>query len=129
MTLLEKDATEIEGRARATTEPKSRFRETVAQWLRRWSLGTLYALRPRRINLVPRVLLLSLAHLLAPEAERDKLPEHPVYYGKRGLVGISNDLSLQAVLDNYRRGYYPIRHVGAMKWWSPEERAVIDPAL
>lgn len=96
--------------------------------LRRWSLGTLYALRLRRISLVPRVLFLSLAHLFAPEAERDKLPEHPVYHGKRGLVGISNDLSLQALLDNYRRGYYPIRHIGAMKWWSPQVRAVIDPA-
>lgn len=127
MTVREKMAGEPIA-ATAGTPPKPRFHETAIERLRRWSLGTLYALRPRRVSLVPRLLLLSLAHLFAPETERDKLPEHAVFYGKRGLVGISNDLSLQALIENYRRGYYPIRHVGAMKWWSPEERAIIDPA-
>lgn len=91
-------------------------------------LGGAYAIMPRRIGLLPRLILLSLAHLLAPEAERDKLPAEPVYYGKRGLVGISNDLSVKALLANYRAGYFPVCHIGSMKWWCPEERAVIDPA-
>lgn len=59
-------------------------------------LGSAYALVPKRISLVPRLIVLSLAHFFAPEAEREKLPEHPNYYGKRGLVGISNDLSMSA---------------------------------
>jgi leucyl/phenylalanyl-tRNA--protein transferase len=66
--------------------------------------------------------------MLAPEVERDKLPEHPRYYSKRGLVGISNDLSVPALVANYSRGFFPVCHMGAMKWWSPEVRAVIDPA-
>jgi leucyl/phenylalanyl-tRNA---protein transferase len=104
------------------------FRETMRRRLRRWALGCAFALMPSRVRLVPRLLLLSFAHLLAPEAERERLPEQPSYYTKRGLVGLSNDLSVDTLIDNYRRGYFPVAHVGAMKWWSPEERAVIDPA-
>jgi len=37
-------------------------------------------------------------------------------------------LSVDALLANYRRGYFPVCHIGAMKWWCPEERAVIDPS-
>ena len=71
---------------------------------------------------------MTVMYLFAPEAERDKLPQHPKFYGERGLVGISNDLSMPALIANYRRGFYPVCHIGPMKWWCPEERAVIDPA-
>jgi len=98
------------------------------QRLRRWVLGAAYALRPNRIALLPRISLLSLEHLLKPKSKRDKLPELPQFYSKRGLVGISNDLSVPALVANYSRGLFPVCHVGSMKWWCPEERAVIDPA-
>jgi leucyl/phenylalanyl-tRNA--protein transferase len=104
------------------------FRETLSQRLRRWVLGSAYALMPSRIALLPRLVLLSIAHVLAPEAEREKLPEPPIYYSKCGLVGLSDDLSVPALIANYSRGYFPVCHLGAMKWWCPEERAVIDPA-
>jgi leucyl/phenylalanyl-tRNA--protein transferase len=103
------------------------FRETLSQRLRRWILGSAYALMPSRIALLPRLALLSIAHVLAPKAERDRLPEPPIYYSKRGLVGLSDDLSMPALIANYSRGYFPVCHLGAMKWWCPEERAVIDP--
>jgi leucyl/phenylalanyl-tRNA--protein transferase len=105
-----------------------RFLETLPQRLRRYVLGSLYALMPSCIGLLPRLVMLSLAHMLAPEGKRDTLPEHPRYYSKRGLVGISDDLSVPALIANYSRGFFPVCHLGAMKWWCPEERAVIDPA-
>jgi leucyl/phenylalanyl-tRNA--protein transferase len=111
----------------ASSEP--RFHETLLQRLRRWVLGIAYALRPNRIALVPRLITMSVARLFAPAGERDKLPEHPVYYSERGLVGISNDLSVGALLANYKRGFFPVCHIGPMKWWCPDERAVTDPAL
>jgi leucyl/phenylalanyl-tRNA---protein transferase len=113
---------------RESDEANPRFRESFMQRLRRYVLGTAYALVPERIALLPRLTLLTIAHLLAPEAERDRLPEQPVYYSRRGLVGISNDLSLKSLIANYARGFFPVCHIGPMKWWSPEERAVIDPA-
>jgi leucyl/phenylalanyl-tRNA--protein transferase len=111
----------------ASSEP--RFYESSMQRLRRWLLGTAYALRPNRIALMPRLISMSIARFFAPAGSSDKLPEHPVYYSRRGLVGISNDLSVDALLANYKRGFFPVCHLGPMKWWCPEERAVIDPAL
>jgi leucyl/phenylalanyl-tRNA--protein transferase len=45
--------------------------------------------------------------------------------GPQGLVGISQDLNPDSLLDSYRRGLFPFCHVGPMKWWSPAERAVL----
>lgn len=113
---------------RESAEANPRFRESFMQRLRRYVLGTAYALVPGRIALLPRLTQLTFAYLLAPEAERDRLPDHPIYYSRRGLVGISNDLSVKALIANYARGFFPVCHIGPMKWWSAEERAVIDPA-
>ena len=104
-----------------------RFHETLVQRFTRWTLGALYALRPNRISLLPRLWLCNLLFLFGSEAHR-KLPEQPKYYSKRGLVGLSNDLSVQALVANYSRGFFPVCHLGPMKWWCPEQRAVIDPA-
>ncbi len=113
----------------AVDRPEPRFMETMAERLRRYVLGVAYALRPNRIALMPRLVWMTLAYFLAPAGKRDKLPARPVYYSPRGLVGISDDLSVEALIANYRRGYFPVCHIGPMKWWCPEERAVIDPAL
>ncbi len=115
--------------AMAVDRPVPRFTETMAQRLRRYVLGLAYALRPNRIALVPRLMWMSVVYFFSPRATRNKLPDHPVYYSSRGLVGISDDLSVDALIANYRRGYFPVCHMGPMKWWCPEERAVIDPAL
>ncbi len=104
------------------------FHETWTQRLRRWLLGMAYALRAQRIKLLPQLWRLTLAHALAPKSERDMLPELPQFYSERGLVGISDDLSVPALVANYSRGYFPVCHMGPMKWWCPEERAVVDPA-
>ena len=76
------------------TETAPHFHETLMQRLRRWVLGAAYALRPNRIALLPRIWLLSLERLFTPKSERDMLPELPQFYSERGLVGISNDLSV-----------------------------------
>lgn len=103
------------------------FREALGSRLRRWFFGALYAVMPKRAKLLPRLTILTLAHLVAPEGVRDQLPTMPTYYGERGLVGLSDDLSVNAILANYRRGLFPVCHIGPMKWWSPAERAICAP--
>ena len=104
------------------------FQETWEQFLRRIVLGVAFALRPQRISLLPRLWLMTIAYYLTPKSQRDKLPALPRFYSKRGLLGISNDLSVPALIDNYTRGFFPVCHIGPMKWWCPEERAIMDPA-
>ncbi|MEG6508024.1 leucyl/phenylalanyl-tRNA--protein transferase [Methyloligella sp. 2.7D] len=105
-----------------------RFTESARARLRRWVLGVGYALKPQRIGLLPRIAAMTVAQLFVPETQWSKLPEKPVYYGWRGLVGISDDLSVDTLVANYKRGFFPFCHIGPMKWWCPEVRAVIDPA-
>ncbi len=102
------------------------FRETWPARLRRWALGSAYALMPGRITLLPRITLMTAIFLITPEG-RERLPEEPTYYGWRGLIGISNDLSVDNLLWAYRQGYFPVCHIGPMKWWSPDVRAIVVP--
>jgi leucyl/phenylalanyl-tRNA--protein transferase len=104
------------------------FRERWTDRLRRWALGLAYALRPKRIGILPRMTLMTLQQATGRDSDWDRLPENPTYYSWRGLVGVSDDLSVEALLRNYRRGYFPFCHMGPMKWWSPDTRAVMDPA-
>src|SRR3990170_4479066 len=110
------------------TDPvEAQFHESIGARVRRWVLGMAYALMPTRISLVPRLVVMTVAYWLRPKRNRDRLPENPVYYGRLGLIGISNDVNVETFIARYRKGWFPICHVGPMKWWSPEERAVIAP--
>ena len=120
-----------DGAAVSASQPpdmEPRFHETWTQRLRRWALGVLYALKPRRLALLPRLWLMTLAYYLRPKPQRDWLPAFPRFYSERGLVGISEDLSVPALIETYAHGLFPICHIGPMKWWCPEERAVLDPS-
>ena len=105
-----------------------RFHETWEQFLRRMVLGVGYAVRLKRIALLPRLWLMTIVYYLTPKARRGTLPVLPRFYSPRGLIGISDDLSVPALIDNYARGYFPVCHIGPMKWWCPEECTVMDPA-
>ena len=98
--LLSRSSSEARAAAKITVSQATPvFRETLMLRLRRWMLGSAYALVPKRIGLLPRLLFLSVAHLIAPETERERLPEQSAYYSKRGLVGISNDLAVASLLE------------------------------
>ena len=78
MSSIEHGVLEIPKQVRNSAEANPRFSESFVQRLRRYVLGTAYAMVPERIALLPRLTLLTIASLLAPEAERDKLPEQPI---------------------------------------------------
>lgn len=100
----------------------SLFRETPAEILERWTLGTAWALKPERISTVPALAKLWIADLAAPKALPDPLAA-PDAHG--GLCGIVHDLSVPALLEAYGRGLYPFAHFGPLKWFCPPERCVL----
>jgi leucyl/phenylalanyl-tRNA--protein transferase len=104
---------------------RPQFRESFAARLRRWVLGSAYALQPKRIALMPRLTVMTLAHVFGLAEAHSRIPEHPAPYGKHGLVGVCENLSVANLVDGYRRGLFPVCHLGPMKWWSPAERAVL----
>lgn len=116
----------IDGHASASRSAPLReelFRETVEQRLRRWALGSAWALKPSRADGLPELGRLWLADILSPS---DELPD-PRRAASRpaGLCGIAHDLSVPRLLEAHRRGLYPFSHVGTPKWWSPPERCVL----
>jgi leucyl/phenylalanyl-tRNA--protein transferase len=102
------------------------FHEDFSATLRRVFLGLLYPLRLNRLRILPLVILLTVELMVEPGMANRRF-EDPKYRGWQGLVGVSQNLSCQAILENYRRGIFPFCHVGPMKWWCPAERAVLDP--
>lgn len=105
-----------------------RFRESWDQYLRRLVLGAAYALKPQQIALLPEIWRMTFIYYLSPKSVRDQLPDLPTYYTDWGFAGISDDLTVPALLHNYTRGLFPVCHLGPMKWWCPAFRAVQDPA-
>ncbi len=110
----------------SNVDASPRFVERPSAIARRYLLGAAYALRPVRIGLMPTVAWMTAEYLVNPKAARRRL-ENPVYHGWQGLIGISDDLSPGALLDGYRRGMFPLCHIGPMKWWSPNVRPVMHP--
>lgn len=93
--------------------PEPLFRERTEDQLRRWGLGAAYALRPKRTRVLPRLAAMTATYLLNAK-EQQRLPDPPLYHGERGLVGISDDLSVPHLLAAYRAGYFPFCHIGPM---------------
>src|SRR5215211_2987555 len=82
-------------------------------------------MQPKRIALMPRLTALTFAHIISPVGSTQELLREAVPYRKEGLIGISNDLTVNALLSAYSRGSFPVCHLGPTKWWSPEQRAVL----
>ena len=99
------------------------FHESLAGMAERWTLGLAWALMPSRIRGVPNVLRLCLREWLAPDyalPDPERALDQPP-----GLAGIVHDLTLPTLLAAYRRGLYPLAHLGPLKWWSPPRRSVL----
>ena len=99
------------------------FRETPIATVRRWAVGTAWALRPKRIgNLLP-LARVSAGHLLG---EGRPLPD-PAKLGPHSeIAGLATDLSPAVLMEAYRRGLFPHGHLGPPKWVCPPTRAVVE---
>jgi leucyl/phenylalanyl-tRNA--protein transferase len=110
--------------APGTDSRSALFRESLADRLARWTLGTAWSLTPERISGLPNLARLCFAEFLAPDyalPDPERALDNPP-----GLAGIVHDLSLPILLAAYRRGLYPLAHIAPLKWWSPPQRSVLS---
>lgn len=94
--------------------------------LGRLALATAYWLKPQRVKHFPGLVAGLVGDRLvrpAPIPDASRIRTSPP-----GFAGLANDLSTPVVLEAMARGFYPQGHWGAMKWWSPPERAIMDLA-
>src|ERR1041385_553384 len=99
------------------------FRESPLGVAKRWALGLAWALMPSRIGGVPNLLRLYARERLAPDFALPD-PERALN-SPPGLAGIVHDFTAPTLLAAYRRGLYPLAHIGPLKWWSPPQRSVL----
>jgi leucyl/phenylalanyl-tRNA--protein transferase len=99
------------------------FRESLTDKAERWVLGTAYALMPKRIAGLPGLARLCFDEFLAPNYALPD-PERALA-NPPGLAGIVHEFTLPVLLDAYRRGLYPLAHIGPLKWWSPPTRSLL----
>lgn len=98
--------------------------ESLFARLRRWALGTAWALKPPRTRSVPSVLYLMARHYTGLDPYKGELP-YPENALAGGVAGICADLDVDTLMMAYGRGLYPFSHVGPQKWLAPEERMVL----
>jgi leucyl/phenylalanyl-tRNA---protein transferase len=100
----------------------SLFRETPLEVIERWLLGTAWALRPKRIGALPALGALWLKDLVAPPRG---LPDPERTWHDNGMCGLVHDLSVDTLVEAYRRGLFTFAHFGPLKWMSLPERCVL----
>jgi leucyl/phenylalanyl-tRNA---protein transferase len=99
------------------------FRETPAERLERWVLGTAWALKPSRIAGLPALAWMGLSDLVARPIG---LPDPATALSApEGLCGMAHDLSATTLIEAYRRGLFTFAHFGPLKWFSPAQRCVL----
>ncbi len=101
----------------------ARFRETWEESVRRWALGTAYALRPNRVRGVAPLLGFTARKLLAGDCAMPWASD--ALDRPDGLCGLVSHLEPSVLLEGYARGLFPHCHIGPLKWWAPRERMVL----
>lgn len=101
------------------------FRESPLATVRRWVLGTAWALRPKRIAMLLPVARVTAAHLLDPDRA---LPDTAALAPEAEIAGLVTDVSPPTLMDAYARGLFPHGHIRPLKWVLPPARAVVRPA-
>lgn len=102
------------------------FNESLTHASARVLFGIGRALSPMHIAELPSVLgflLRGKKGLLAGLPDPQRAARRP-----QGLCGIVRDLGVTTLMEAYARGLYPKAYAGPLKWWSPVDRMVVEPA-
>ncbi|WP_072395122.1 leucyl/phenylalanyl-tRNA--protein transferase [Hyphomicrobium sp. CS1GBMeth3] len=103
-----------------------KFAESPAFTVQRWTLGTLYSLRPVRIADLPDLLWHSAVDIVRGGT---RVPDPACIKAcPDSFGGVARDVSPATVLAAAERGFFPWCHFGPLKWWTREQRMVLATA-
>ena len=112
----------------AANDPAGRraalFRESPLDMAERWTLAAARLFKPSRLGALPGFAKIFTEDLLSPNyalPDPERALDNPP--GLAGLV--HGKLTLETLLEAYRRGLYPLAHVAPLKWWSPPQRSAL----
>ena len=107
-------------------KPKAKPPEKITDRLHRIGMGSAYAMMPKRIAELPH-----LWHTMARHCFRDGgldlLPEASWANDRAdGACGLFPNMTVERLMEGYRRGIYPFAHVGPFKFFAPPQRHVLS---
>ncbi|MCP5085008.1 MAG: leucyl/phenylalanyl-tRNA--protein transferase [Alphaproteobacteria bacterium] len=98
--------------------------ETFISRAKRISLGSAFAVMPARIGELPYLLAGMARDALS--AKDDGFPNAENAEDRaQGYCGLCSELTVEKLIEGYRRGLFPFAHVGPFKWWSTPQRPVL----
>jgi len=114
----------IAQRASAAMDPRvALFRESPSGKLRRWLLGTAYACHPKRAADLPYLVAYTLADMARGGT---RIPDQAATHDRPDTFGgVCRDICPETIVAAARLGFYPMAHVGPLKWWTKAERLVL----
>jgi leucyl/phenylalanyl-tRNA---protein transferase len=87
-------------------------------------LGTAYRLMPRRLSGLIPLTVATLRDL--PRIREPIVPDPSMALDTPdGLCGLAGRIGVPEMLEGYRRGMFPMSHIGPLKWWAPRHRMVL----
>lgn len=101
------------------------LQETTVDRLMRYPLSLAYTLHPKRARHAPRFAVAA-ALSLARGGVHVPSPGHVVPVDML-FGGVARNVTPEAVLAAGRRGFFLESHAGPQKWWTLEQRMVVDP--
>jgi leucyl/phenylalanyl-tRNA--protein transferase len=114
----------IPQRDSGNADPRAaRFRESASETMRRWLLGVGYICHPTRIADLPYLAAYTLADMARGGT---RVPDQSATHSRPDtLGGVCRDICPETVLAAARLGFYPLAHIGPLKWWTKAQRLVL----
>jgi leucyl/phenylalanyl-tRNA---protein transferase len=99
------------------------FRETLFEKLARYALGTAFAFHPKRIADLPYLCWEMLRDLARGGTV---VPDPAATYPRAdSFAGVMRKASPSSILAGARLGFFPLSHMGPLKWWTRKNRMVL----
>ena len=108
----------------AELDPRAAFfRESPAETLLRWLMGTAYACHPSRVHELPYLLALTLIDIARGGT---RVPAQSATHARPDtFAGVCRDISPETIMAAARLGFFPWAHLGPLKWWTRKSRMVL----
>jgi leucyl/phenylalanyl-tRNA--protein transferase len=100
----------------------------VSKLVIKYILGIAYPFWSVRINELPGMLKMTFKYLISSNVSKRSFPDVKKALCKPdGLLLVGGKIEPQRLMEAYRNGIYPHRHIGPVKWYAPKERMVLFP--
>jgi leucyl/phenylalanyl-tRNA---protein transferase len=98
------------------------FHEPLTKRIQRVGYGLAFLAMPKRLRVLPALTWHVATSLGRGGVARPTATD--VHTSPEGFAGVARDVTPASLLAAHRDGFFPLAHVGPLKWWTREQRYV-----